>query len=320
MVVDGKVVSAPIIRAPILDGNAHISGDFTLQEAEAIVEKLNSYRTMADEFLEALDKDTPRERKGMSTPSKPKPGKTDRKTAPSADRSPRAAAGRRLTEAAGRRRFLAIERIARWPMAKQAKGLPHFYKSLDPRSISPMVEAILSSYPRNILDTKSGPYDGNTTRWAQQLADAASEMSAEQVADQLGGRLWLDVAARARALQVFKKHAVATSSLVDADLKSGDKFAVQRACNTIAELELRSSTKRLLAMFMADNELSDSASGALAQLRDPTITGPLLERVEQDPKCGVRQPIRCCCNCSIHAMPRSVTAPPAQCRDVVIQS
>ncbi len=55
IVVDGKVVSAPIIRAPIVGGKARVDGHFTLEEAEAIVGRLNAYREEAREFLETFD-------------------------------------------------------------------------------------------------------------------------------------------------------------------------------------------------------------------------------------------------------------------------
>lgn len=40
ILVDGKLVTAPIIRAPILEGRALINGDFTKQEAKQIAEGL----------------------------------------------------------------------------------------------------------------------------------------------------------------------------------------------------------------------------------------------------------------------------------------
>ena len=40
ILVDGKLVTAPIIRAPILQGRALINGDFTEQEAKRIAEGL----------------------------------------------------------------------------------------------------------------------------------------------------------------------------------------------------------------------------------------------------------------------------------------
>lgn len=57
IVVDGKVVSAPAIRSAITAGKAVLEGGFTREEAEAIVESLNSYRKEAREFLENLDKE-----------------------------------------------------------------------------------------------------------------------------------------------------------------------------------------------------------------------------------------------------------------------
>ena len=62
--------------------------------------------------------------------------------------------GRKFIDAEARLRFVAIERFARLPLEKQAKQLPQFYKNLSPRSMNYFVEGILSSYPRNILDTK----------------------------------------------------------------------------------------------------------------------------------------------------------------------
>jgi len=42
IVVDGEVLSAPIIREPILGGSGQISGNFTLEEAERLSERLNA--------------------------------------------------------------------------------------------------------------------------------------------------------------------------------------------------------------------------------------------------------------------------------------
>ncbi|GEM_PF-2518977 len=41
ILVDGRLVSAPVINAPILGGRAIIAGNFTEQEAERIAETLN---------------------------------------------------------------------------------------------------------------------------------------------------------------------------------------------------------------------------------------------------------------------------------------
>jgi preprotein translocase subunit SecD len=38
IILDGELVSAPIIRSPILQGRAIIMGDFTMEEAERIAE------------------------------------------------------------------------------------------------------------------------------------------------------------------------------------------------------------------------------------------------------------------------------------------
>jgi hypothetical protein len=51
------VVSAPVIRESITGGTASITGDFSRQEAEAIVANLNAYRNEAEAFLEEMDKE-----------------------------------------------------------------------------------------------------------------------------------------------------------------------------------------------------------------------------------------------------------------------
>jgi hypothetical protein len=196
----------------------------------------------------------------------------------------------RLTSPDARERFLAIEQFARLPEAEQSIRLPDFYTQLPTRSLSMFVEGILSSYPHDILDRrpKGDAYDGNTARWAQQLADAAPVMTAEQVADKMEGRTWLDVAARARALWVFKQHPGITSNLIAADLELRDTNAVQRAAATILALKLRTFTPRLLGLWMANDELSQPVWMTLISLRDPAMVKPLLERVEQDPKFLIR--------------------------------
>ena len=196
----------------------------------------------------------------------------------------------RPTDNNARSRFVAIERIARLSMPEQAKQLPHLYKNLAPHYMNQFIEGILSWHPENILDrTKSsGPGGGHRTTWEQQLADAASEMNPEQVADKLEIRLWLDIAARRRAIQVFKKHANATAALIDADLKSGGKQAVNRACDTILTLQLRSFVDRLLTIFMDDADPPEGVFRTLLFMRNISITRPMLERVEKDPKFLVR--------------------------------
>ena len=189
-----------------------------------------------------------------------------------------------------RQRFLAIERIARLSGDEQVRQLPRLYKQLAPHYMNQVIEGILSWRPENILDrTKSGgPGGDHRTTWTQQLADAASEMSPEQVADKLEIRLWLDIAARKRVIQVFKKHADATAALIDADLKSGGKQAVNRACDTILTLQLRSFVDRLLTIFMDDADPPEGVFRTLLFMRNISITRPLLERVEEDPKFIIR--------------------------------
>ncbi|HEX7619460.1 MAG TPA: HEAT repeat domain-containing protein [Verrucomicrobiae bacterium] len=195
-----------------------------------------------------------------------------------------------FTSPDARQRFLAVEQFARLPEAEQAERLPDFYTQLPTRSLSMWIEGILSSSPHNILDRyqKGDAYDGNTGRWALQLADAAPAMTAEQVADNLKDRMWLDIAARARALWVLKQHPNITSNLIAADLELRNTNAVQRATATILALELKTFTPRLLTIWMANDELSESVWATLLFLRDPALVKPLLERVKQDPKFLIR--------------------------------
>jgi HEAT repeat protein len=187
-----------------------------------------------------------------------------------------------------RDRFLVIERIARLPAAEQAKELPRFYRELAPRYMNPVIEGILSSTPTNILDPNpANGFDGNTAIWAKQLAEAASELSPEEVADKLKVGLYLNVAARARALQVLKAHAKATEALIQEDLKSGQKASVSRAASTIDSLQWRTFTDQLLAIYLADDEeMARNVGSALG--RDQATLRPLLARVEKEPKFLVR--------------------------------
>ncbi|MCF7731805.1 MAG: ankyrin repeat domain-containing protein [Akkermansiaceae bacterium] len=56
IMVGGKVISAPQIMVAIDTGKVWIEGDFTREEAEAIAEKLNSFRKEASELLEEVGK------------------------------------------------------------------------------------------------------------------------------------------------------------------------------------------------------------------------------------------------------------------------
>ena len=193
------------------------------------------------------------------------------------------------TDLEARERFLAVEQMARLPMPKQAKQLTPFYNNLNARSISPLAEEILSTYPHDILASeKQGPFDGNTAQWEQQIAEAANKLNADQVADKLKTRLWLDIATRARTLQIFKKHPDATTVLIQADLISGNKRAVEQACRLIAELQWRTFSQQLLSLVLAENNTSEIAKRALLAVSDPAMTQQLLTLIEKDPKVLIR--------------------------------
>lgn len=53
IVLDGKVMSAPVIRQPILSGDAEISGNFSLDEAKVLTSVLNSGALPVPLFVEA---------------------------------------------------------------------------------------------------------------------------------------------------------------------------------------------------------------------------------------------------------------------------
>lgn len=190
-----------------------------------------------------------------------------------------------------RNEFLRIERIARLSAKGQRYKLPVLYRELAPRYMNPVIEGVLSGYPRNILDRSAGfgnPGGPHMTVWAGQLSAVAEKMSPEQVADRLEIRLWWAVAARARALHIFRTYPKATSKLIAADLKTGTKQSVGRAAMTILSLKLRDFTPELLACFAADDETSKPAGHALLFLSDPAIVEPLLDRVEDDPRFLIR--------------------------------
>ena len=147
----------------------------------------------------------------------------------------------RFSDPDARERFLAIERFARLSQAEQAGRLPEFYYGLSPLFIG--MFNFLSSFPHNILEgaQKDDAYDGSTELWAQQLADASSGLSPEQIADKLKSGLWLDVASRARVQWVLNKHSGVVSNLVSWDLQSGDTNAVERAKTAALALKTKST-------------------------------------------------------------------------------
>ena len=179
-------------------------------------------------------------------------------------------------------KFIEIERIARLPDEQQADQLAKLYQELSPRYMNPFVEAILSINPRNILQPTSGPFDGNTQRWANQIANAASTMTPEEVADRLKIGLWLNVAARARAIHVFQRHPEATEALIASDLDSLERPAVDRATQAILALNLRNFTPQLVKLFVEHEELSEPISRTLMLANSPESASLLLKQVKKD--------------------------------------
>lgn len=187
-------------------------------------------------------------------------------------------------DAVARQRFLAIERFARLPAEEQTRQMPHFYRELAPRYMGSSIEVSLSSRPTDILDRDPAKgFAGSAAIWAEQLAGAADKLTPEEVADKLGGRLWLNVAARARAIQALKAHPKETASLIRADLATRQKVLVERAGAVIVALQLRTFTKQMLEMFLAEDDLSEPAGRALLWVRDDSVRDALLARVKKDP-------------------------------------
>jgi len=54
IVIEGKVVMAPVIRSTIPGGRLMITGDLSAEEAQEIAGRLNAYRKKASKFLETL--------------------------------------------------------------------------------------------------------------------------------------------------------------------------------------------------------------------------------------------------------------------------
>ena len=202
----------------------------------------------------------------------------------------------RPTDPQARELFLEIERIARLPRTEQIRQLSHLYHDLAPRYMSPLITMIISSYRSNILenDNFDSPGADHLSTWARQLSDAAKELTREQVADRIASGMWLNVAARVRCIQIFKERPEQIMKLIDSDLDSGEAARVERAASTILAVELRSYSKRLLEMFLAEatrlktsessnRSVSDALRRTLLFLHDPAVIPVLLKKVKQDP-------------------------------------
>jgi hypothetical protein len=188
----------------------------------------------------------------------------------------------RPADAEARERFLAIERVARLPAAEQARVVPILYR--DYAHCYPFKIMVSMSFPpSDILDRKSRRGSGgNTEKWAEQIADAASKMTAEQIADKLGSPDWLSIAAYARAIWVLKANAAVVEPLIKADLKSGRDAQVTRAVSAIRAMKLKKYNAQMLAIFLAGGEASESARRGIFS-DDPAVVQALLARAEADP-------------------------------------
>jgi hypothetical protein len=193
--------------------------------------------------------------------------------------------------------FLEIEQIARLTQKEQLRHLSRLYHDLAPRYMSPVLTVIISSYRSHILNNDSfgSPGGDHASTWASQLSDAAKALTPEQLAEKLSSRMWLNVGARVRCIQMLKDHPDCIMEWIDADLDSGEADRLARAAVTIWGLELRSYSKRLLEMFLAETKalpaadpskhlVSSPLGRTLLFLHDPAILPVLLEKVKQDPK------------------------------------
>jgi len=190
------------------------------------------------------------------------------------------------TDLEARERFLEVERFARLPGDRQERELRGFYRKWAPFYMNSMYEGILSSCPGDILNRSTSGFIGGDVKavWARQLADAANTLTAEEVADILENRLWLDVAGRARTVQLLKQCPEALAALIAEDLASNDLLAVKRACAVIGDFRLRQFTDKVLALYLADTPLSQPARTALVWLGDPATVRPLIQQIDKDPK------------------------------------
>ena len=185
-----------------------------------------------------------------------------------------------------RARFIEIEKIARESNEKQTQDLGRLYRELALPLMNPFVEAILSSHPRSLLNRNSGKFDGSTRGWSDELGKAANTKTIEQVAQELENQLWLNVAARARALHVFEQQKPAVQSLLELDLSQSDQSSVYRASATISSLGWSEYNSRLLEIMLTcdDNKVVEAVRRSLLFSQKPIELAELLKLLAEDPR------------------------------------
>jgi hypothetical protein len=203
------------------------------------------------------------------------------------------AAGQDPADNAARTRFLDIERVARFPAEEQAKEIPRLYRELAPPVLYFNAEGLLSYCPADILHRDAGISSAGgspTDRWAKQLADAVARLTADQVADNLGSRLWLDIAGRARAIQTLRRHLPTLRPLVREDLESAKPERVGRAAAFVHTLRLEEFLDTILTIYLRNDACSPAAQGALIWYPNPDarVAKALLADVAKTPAAVIR--------------------------------
>ncbi|MEM7312126.1 MAG: hypothetical protein AAF497_03140 [Planctomycetota bacterium] len=147
-------------------------------------------------------------------------------------------------------------------------------------------EMILSSYPDSILDReKAGKYQGNSQRWAKELEDASGSISVEEAANRLEIRLWLDIAAQARAMQILSGQKQNLQPLLSSDLKSNDARRIARAGNIVGRLGWTDFHPVMLGLLVnaEDKHVRQVVYNALLFSQKPVELPALLSIVRDDP-------------------------------------
>ena len=186
--------------------------------------------------------------------------------------------------APAREKFLTVERFARLPADEQAKGLAAFYRDIVPGALNSVYLEILSSAPADLLNRENRVFGGGPEQWARQLQAAAPQMTAEEVADNLGTLLWFNVAAHSRTMRVLRDQEKLVAPLVEADLDSPEVAPFERGCRVVRELKLTQYTGKILEVQIAGGPRAQAAHDVLVWLRDPALLERLRAEVVRDPK------------------------------------
>ena len=184
-------------------------------------------------------------------------------------------------------RFIAVEQIARLPQQEREAQIPRLYREISPPLMSILVEGIMSSFPADLF--RRGGFaspGGDYVEYGQQLDDATTRMTPEQMADTIlnvHGPLSLNLAAKVRCVQTLRRHQQSVKKLLERDLDSNDAADVNRACATIYTVRLKDFNDRLLKIYLADGKFAAQARSAIIWLNDPAMTAALVADIQKNP-------------------------------------